>query len=405
MRATKRRFVAASGLLLALVITSALTHAAPPLRTYNIDPEQISVSGLSSGGYMAVQMHVAFSSRIMGAGVLAAGPYLCAEGNALYATTRCLNSGSSLLPPAAYFQGLTKALSDAARIDPIANLAGDRVWLFTGGADSVVVTPVVDRLHDYYEFFVDPDDMVYLRDQISEAQHAMITDDYGRPCGFEGGAYINDCDFDAAGALLNHIHGGLKSPVEAPAANLKTFDQSAFSSTQSLGAQAYIYVPSTCEDGNARCKLHVALHGCRQNKTVLGDEYARHAGYNEWAEANDIVVLYPQTGEDAVNQCWDWWGYTDPGVEQNYATKNGVQMAAIEAMIGRVIGKPRSRYCAADTNAAHVAAGRAYTQGYWWVWTLYYASGSDDYLGWRGASTTNLKETRPGEFAVAASCR
>jgi poly(3-hydroxybutyrate) depolymerase len=192
-----------SGRVVACFMATAAVHAAPPLQTYNIDPEQISVSGLSSGGYMAVQMHVAYSSGIMGAGVLAAGPYLCAEANALYATTRCLNSGSSLLPPAAYFWDLTEALSDAGRIDPIANLAGDRAWLFTGGADNVVATPVVDRLHDYYEFFVDPDGIAYLRDQIPDAQHAMITDDYGRPCDFEGGAYINDCDFDAAGALLN----------------------------------------------------------------------------------------------------------------------------------------------------------------------------------------------------------
>ena len=59
-------------------VAPSLTHAAPALETYNIDTDQISVSGLSSGGYMAVQMHIAYSASIMGVGVLAAGPYLCA---------------------------------------------------------------------------------------------------------------------------------------------------------------------------------------------------------------------------------------------------------------------------------------------------------------------------------------
>lgn len=38
-----------------------------------METEAISVSGLSSGGYFAVQFHVAFSSTIMGAGIVAGG--------------------------------------------------------------------------------------------------------------------------------------------------------------------------------------------------------------------------------------------------------------------------------------------------------------------------------------------
>ena len=38
-----------------------------------MDKEQISVSGLSSGAFFAVQFHVSFSKTIMGAGVIAGG--------------------------------------------------------------------------------------------------------------------------------------------------------------------------------------------------------------------------------------------------------------------------------------------------------------------------------------------
>ena len=41
---------------------------------------RVSVSGLSSGGYMATQFAVAYSASIDGLGVAAAGPWGCAQG-------------------------------------------------------------------------------------------------------------------------------------------------------------------------------------------------------------------------------------------------------------------------------------------------------------------------------------
>jgi poly(3-hydroxybutyrate) depolymerase len=404
MRIESCRLAVLRMLLSSPVLAFTPADAAPALETYKIDPAQISVSGVSSGGYMAVQMHVAFSATIMGAGLLAAGPYLCAEGNVLYATTRCLDEELAFLPAAAYFRDLTLNVAAAGRIDATSHLAGDRVWLFTGGADELVLNRVVDRLHEYYRFFTAPANVAYRRDTEREAQHAMITEDYGNACGFEGEPYINDCDFDAAGALLRHIYGALEPAVAAPDDNLKSFDQTPFSGTSSLGDEGYIYVPTACEHGTTACGLHVAFHGCVQNKDEIGDQFARHAGYNSWAEANDLIVLYPQTGPDAVNQCWDWWGYTDVGLDQDYATRNGAQMAAVRAMIERVAGRSRAQYCGTRSNAEHVAAGRAYTRVAWWFWTYYYARGSDEYLGFLGSTATTLRETRPAYFTEASAC-
>lgn len=41
--------------------------------SYNIDVDAISVSGLSSGGFMAAQMHVIESQTFMGVGIIAGG--------------------------------------------------------------------------------------------------------------------------------------------------------------------------------------------------------------------------------------------------------------------------------------------------------------------------------------------
>ena len=61
-------------------------------------------------------------------------------------------------------------------------------------------------------------------------------------------------------------------------------------------------------DGAARCPLHVAFHGCLQSLGKINTTFVEHAGYNAWAEANGIVVLYPQATANALNPkgCWDW---------------------------------------------------------------------------------------------------
>jgi len=79
------------------------------------------------------------------------------------------------------------------------------------------------------------------------------------------------------------------------------------------------------------CRLHLALHGCSQNYGTVGNAFVWNAGYNDWAEGNNIIVLYPQTTSSGVNpnSCFDWWGYTG----SNYATRGGIQMAAIYRMV------------------------------------------------------------------------
>jgi poly(3-hydroxybutyrate) depolymerase len=46
----------------------------------------------------------------------------------------------------------------------------------------------------------------------------------------------------------------------------------------------YLYVPAACEAASGHCRLHVALHGCRQSAQKLHDTFYRHIGVNEWAD-------------------------------------------------------------------------------------------------------------------------
>ena len=64
--------------LLGLLVTSAFAASSPPLPGYEVDLSKTSVSGLSSGAFMAAQFQVAFSGTLVGAGIIAGGPFYCA---------------------------------------------------------------------------------------------------------------------------------------------------------------------------------------------------------------------------------------------------------------------------------------------------------------------------------------
>lgn len=96
------------------------------------------------------------------------------------------------------------------------------------------------------------------------------------------------------------------------------FEQSEFfpagslSSTVSLDTTGYVYVPRQCE--TQECDLHVALHGCLQGKYKIGNIFAANTGYNQVADLNNFIILYPQAISSLLtnpNGCFDWWGYTD----------------------------------------------------------------------------------------------
>jgi len=305
-----------------------LAHAAPPPQLL-IDPAQTTVSGLSSGGYMAVQLHVAYSATFRkGAGVIAGGPFYCAEESLVNATGRCMAHGSAI--PVTSLVNTTKSWAASGYLDPVTNLDASKVYLFSGTQDSAVRQPVMDDLLTYYRNFVPAANVVYKNNL--PAEHAMVTEDYGSSCSLKAPPYINDCDYDLAGAMLQHLYGPLNARNDGTlTGTFVEFEQTAFVTGHGMAATGWLYVPQACA-GGVRCKLHVALHGCKQNTNDVGQQYIRSTGYNRWADSNLMVVLYPQTGVSAINSCWDWWGYD----RADYARKSGPQMAAVKAMVDGV---------------------------------------------------------------------
>ena len=319
--------------LISLVLISACTTArvVTQLPALSIDPSEISVSGLSSGGFMAVQVHVAYSATFKrGAGVVAGGPFYCSEGSFGNAIGRCMAHVDSI--PIPRLVSVTKDWSAGNLIDPVSNLSNSRVYLFSGTADNTVKSAVMNDLQVYYQSFV-PIVNTFYKNNIASG-HAMITDDFGGSCATTASPFINDCDFDLAGDILQYLHGRLNARNNATlSGSLAEFDQTAFVSGHGMAASGWVYIPRACAAGKI-CKLHVVFHGCRQNTATVDQQFVRDAGYNRWADTNNIVVLYPQTSNAAPNGCWDWWGYGST----NFAQKTGPQMAAVKAMVTRLSG-------------------------------------------------------------------
>jgi poly(3-hydroxybutyrate) depolymerase len=344
----------ARAFLLALAACAAPAQAADPLPALGAERHAVTVSGISSGGYMAVQFHVAHSRVVSGAGVLAAGPYYCARGSVFTARFNCMTPGAwTPLPAIETLAAQAELLARAGGIDPLGHLAPARAWLFSGTQDRTVDASVVEALRAFYlRAGVAPERIAFVRDK--PAGHAMVTESAGSACAATAAPFINDCDFDAAGALLAQLLGPLEPPTAVASGRILAFDQKRYAAgdahANSLADTGFAYVPGAC--ATALCRVHVAFHGCRQSAEAIGERFVREAGFNRWADTNRLVVLYPQTISRSgwsgaglrwsfvfnPRGCWDWWGYTGP----DYATKTGPQIAAVKAMVDR-LAAPRGR--------------------------------------------------------------
>jgi poly(3-hydroxybutyrate) depolymerase len=336
----------------------------PPLPALNIDISETSVSGLSSGGFMAVQLAVAYSSIIKGVGVVAAGPYYCSQNDLLIATSRC----SCTIQPSSACQvsqtstnvpklvSLTRASSASHIIDDVSNITRQRIVTLSGASDATVPTPVVTQLQQFYAALDVPAQSIS-KIELADAGHTMPTMNYGLACATSESPFIGRCHVDGAKDILGWIYG--PDPLVPPGTARRQgrfirFDQtrylpadraSSFTWTTGMDTTGWLYVPSACDAG-ASCRLHVALHGCEQGQDYLplgsrpaglfyGTTFVRHAGYTQWADNNRIVVLFPQAVSIPglnPNGCWDWWGYTD----SHFADQQGVQMRSIRNMIGQL---------------------------------------------------------------------
>jgi poly(3-hydroxybutyrate) depolymerase len=337
------RAVALACVLWAGFAAQAKADELPALKA---DLSRTSVSGLSSGGYMAGQFQVAHSKTVIGAGLVAAGPFGCAE-SAFYVTSvlanltqavyGCMSDTLSVFGvlDSQRLLGVAKTLAREGKIDPLENLKGAKVYLYSGENDSIVAAGVVRAARDFYLAAGVASGNVELVTG-KPGGHAFLTDGEGAACEKSEPPYVNNCHYDQAGEILRFIYGALEPKGAAQAADFKTFDQGPYASPDAtLAGKGVVYVPPACRDAGG-CRVHVFFHGCEQSQAEAGDAAIRESGFAGWAATNKIVVLFPQAAPSSLNPktCWDWWGYTGA----DFLSRDAPQMQAVAGMLA-ALGK------------------------------------------------------------------
>jgi poly(3-hydroxybutyrate) depolymerase len=335
MRIRSRRLLTAG--ILATTVAATVAVTAGPAEAQaglpRLDITSVYVTGVSSGGFMATQLQVAYSGTFDGVGVVAAGPYDCGQGNVIDFAT--CDIGASL--PALEQQAVT--WSNEGLIDPTSNLAGKPVYVYHGTLDPVVNDLVSSGGVGFYQHF-----------GASVQYHSTDPAGHGWPtpygvvaCPLTSPPFLINCLDDPEGEMLRHWLGSVRAPnTGRPEGTLSTFSQDAYAPggqapVLSMDDTGLLYTPPACANG-APCKLVVALHGCLSGQYLLGAEFPELANLDTYADTNNLVILYPQAIASVIpvnpEGCWDWWGYDGA----DFAVKSAPQMETIMNMVSALGG-------------------------------------------------------------------
>ena|SRR5436309_2199290 len=279
--------------LICTVITAISSVAAEPiaLRSYNAAIGESSISGVSSGAFMAVQFGTAWSSIIKGVGVVAGGPYWCAKADAYDAITwywgpiwratgSCMKGSPSDLNVSGFI-AKADAKAAAGDIDPLKNLSTQKIYLFHGYNDALVARAATDAAADFYRHYLGDANRgnLFYQTTLGAGHSFVVPVQLGtsglNDCKDNKDPYIDQCGYDQAGIILQHIYGRLNPPNRGQVAgSVKSFDQALYTKPHqpdalSLGDTGYVFVPQDCEQ-SGRCRVHVALHGCKQDIGDIG---------------------------------------------------------------------------------------------------------------------------------------
>ena len=361
----------------------------------------VSVSGVSSGAAMAVQYAVGHSGSISGVGSIAGPPWGCANGSASQAINKCMcgrQDPDNKINVARQLAATGKIDSLSASSTP---LRLNRSYVFQSPADAVVVEKSGKANIAFLSSFIGNDPQVdwgNAADGSNKAGHGIIApDSHNESCQASGTetTYIRYCGAeDNAGKMFHALYDDGDTPFDQsvrvndiPETEVWQFDQQhlidlvkpgtavapdtvwgwlwfwTFPSERrknfDMAEKGYIYVPPSCRQAGSSCRVHIALHGCKQNPKV----FANKAGYNDWAEHYKVIVVYPaiepsaSLSEEACqtppldstidelpitlnpNGCRDWWGYLDTSKQKDrYLTTASPQMRVIERIIAEVTG-------------------------------------------------------------------
>jgi predicted peptidase len=183
-------------LLLTTLLLSTTAFSSETAKSPVIDPDRVTVSGISAGGQMAHQLHISYSDMFSGVGIIASGPFGCADGSLATAMARCMGKTDGAMPVDELAEGINNAAGQGLVADP-ENLADDPVWIFHGTLDTTVATQVNDATGALYAKFVPADQIIYVNDVA--AAHIFPARGHGNACTALQPQLVGFCFYFAGG--------------------------------------------------------------------------------------------------------------------------------------------------------------------------------------------------------------
>lgn len=301
------------------LLSSALTLLCP----WIVCAGSTTISGISSGGFMASQMSVIYSNQISGVATVAGGVFYCAQntfqdnlnqygslGFFSYAVSNeILNSSvqmlmtpenvdmpdfnHALLPSTSnpLYQAMAVCMANphsalGASIDsngnatpmnldflssmqsnnqiaPLANISQQRVLIYQGTADHTVNPAMAYKLQEFYTRLGVNDNALKMVSGDGGAHNFPTDRSDGTACNSEEIPFMANCNRDLAGDVLQHLLNRTMTKTTANMAHLYTVQQ--VSPPVSVAAYGYLYANDFCLNNPSQCDVHVALHGCEMS--------------------------------------------------------------------------------------------------------------------------------------------
>ncbi|MCC6194064.1 MAG: hypothetical protein IT518_06295, partial [Burkholderiales bacterium] len=283
MNGTKRICSAAAIVLAASMAPAAFAQSAlQRLPELNVDPSQVSVSGLGWGGAMAIQVGVAHSSRIMGVAAFAAFPYDCERRGGVTPRLCAGLEGPDVIGLVANARAWF-----GHEIDAQEHLRRQRIFLYAGVNDVTIGPQVVAATHAFYQALIPAQNISF--DPNGPGGHFLPMDYYDPrstywPCQTATSPrnWPVDCAYDGAGKSLAWIYGDLAPRTASldPGGDLIMVNQGEFVARDfGMDDIAFLYVPKACAPGGSVCRLHVFLHDRDQSFFARNDTvFAERSG-------------------------------------------------------------------------------------------------------------------------------
>lgn len=295
---------------------------------------------------MAIQHLVAFSESVQGAGIAAGSPYGCGmiPGGHL-PQGRCWYGPATEHLVQETIKYMRQRFNEGLIDDPV-NLKQTPVVLFNGKQDWTVFTAVMQATYRQLSAFIEP--RLLTTNFETEASHVWSLDHGSCKCGAcadfsveeasKECCDVNNCEYDLSGDMLRHFYGHDLKPRVRARQRLKWIDQSQYTpwgwdfEDTLMSTYAIAYVPTGCLQDLDSCRVHIDYHGCINKIWSQREKWATAIDLNEYGEANNIVIVYPQAAGDRATGrgCWNW-GF--PQDDKYFDTRKGAQLKTIVNMV------------------------------------------------------------------------